>query len=82
MKDVYESFSKSDFFDNLSKVDKRKYSKKYFCAKIEENIFLRKSVKMRDTYHNKTKINCDYLVGWSKINVEIVEVDVDYIINK
>ena len=37
--DIYESFSGSDFFTNLSKVDKRKYNKKYFLSKIEENIF-------------------------------------------
>jgi len=67
--DIYSSFSGSDFFNNLSKVDKRKYNKKYFLSKIEENIFLRKYIKLRDTSHNSKKMKSDYIVGW-KIIVE------------
>lgn len=65
--EIYEMFSKSEFFNNLSKSDKRKYNKKYFLGKIEENIFLRKYIKLRNSYHNKVQIRSDYLVGWKHI---------------
>ena len=66
--DIYSSFSASDFFTNLSKSDKRKYNKKYFLSKIEENIFLRKYVKLRKTYHKKVQIMSDYIIGWKCIS--------------
>ena len=63
-KDIYNIFKNSDFFANLSKADKRAFNQRYFNSKIEENIFLRKYVKLRDTYHNQKKINTDYIIGW------------------
>ena len=71
--DVYKSFSSSDFYTNLSKVDKRKYNKKYFMSKIEENIFIRKYVKLRDSYHNNKKIKSDYLIGWRVLELNEIE---------
>jgi phage/plasmid-associated DNA primase len=64
---IYESFSKSDFFGNLSKSDKRKYNKKYFLSKIEENIFLRKYIKLRNSHHNNKKLGSDSLICWRHI---------------
>jgi len=72
--DIYSAFSTSSFFMNLSKSDKRKYNKKYFLSKIDENIFLRKYVRLRDSYHNKIKLKSDYIIGWKKIDIyEITE---------
>lgn len=42
IKDIYENFSNSDYFVNLTKVEKRKYNKKYFIDYFSENIFLKK----------------------------------------
>ena len=64
---IYEMFSKSEFFGNLSKSDKRKYNKKYFLSKIEENIFLRKYIKLRNSHHNNKKLSSDSLIGWKHI---------------
>jgi phage/plasmid-associated DNA primase len=69
LKDIYSEFSTSSFFMNLSKSDKRKYNKKYFFSKIDENIFLRKYVRLRDSYHQTIKIKTDYIIGWKKINI-------------
>lgn len=71
--EIYKSFSSSDFYTNLSKSDKRKYSKKHFISKIEENIFIRKYVKLRLTYHNKIRQATDYIVGWQVIESNEIE---------
>jgi phage/plasmid-associated DNA primase len=42
IKDVYDKFTQSDYFSNLSKADKRKYSKSYFTDYIQNNIFFKK----------------------------------------
>jgi hypothetical protein len=42
LKDIYEKFTQSDFFSNLSRADKRKYSKSYFTDYIQNNIFFKK----------------------------------------
>lgn len=61
---IYSSFSSSDFYTNLSKSDKRKYNKKYFISKIEENIFIRKYIKLRNSHHRNIKQTTDYIIGW------------------
>ena len=65
--DVYTNFKNSEFFDNLNKADKRKYNRKYFCEQIEKNMFLKKFVKNKDSYHNKQRIKCDSIIGWKRI---------------
>jgi len=44
MKDMYNTFKGSDFYDNLTRADKRssKYSEKGFISQITENVFLKK----------------------------------------
>lgn len=76
--DIYKAFSASDFFSNLSKSDKRKYNKKYFLSKLEENIFIRKFIKLRNSHHNNTKQSSDYIVGWQKIATESTEHEPEY----
>lgn len=41
IKDIYENFLTSNFFNNLSKPEKRKYNKTFFNEYFETNIFLR-----------------------------------------
>ena len=65
--DIYSQFTSSTFWETLSKVDKRKYNKKFFITKIEENIFLRKNIKMRDSRHKNVKLKSDCIVGWKLI---------------
>lgn len=68
--DIYTTFTTSTFYYNLSKTDKRKYNKKYFNDKIENNLFLRKSVKLRKEYYNKTQLSKDAIVGWKLKSTE------------
>jgi phage/plasmid-associated DNA primase len=41
IKDIYENFLTSNFFNNLSKQEKKKYNKTFFNEYFETNIFLR-----------------------------------------
>ena len=65
--DIYSQFTASAFWETLSKVDKRKYNKKFFITKIEENIFLRKNIKIRNSHHNGVKLTSDCIIGWKLI---------------
>lgn len=61
LKDVYELFVQSDYYVNLSKVDKKKYTKSYFIEYFKTNIFLRKYYSERySEYRNIVK-------GWTLI---------------
>ena len=39
VKDIYELFTKSFHYDNMTKVERRKYNKSYFVEFIEKNHF-------------------------------------------
>lgn len=67
MRDLYDNFSSSTYFINLTKNEKRKYNKSYFSDYISNNSFLGKYYK---TTHNHIT-NC--IVGWSKIIDEELE---------
>jgi hypothetical protein len=60
MRDLYDDFSASNYFMNLTKNEKRKYNKSYFSDYVSSNSFLGKYHK---EVHNNIK-NC--LVGWIK----------------
>ena len=66
--EVYDMFKGSSYFLNMNKADKRKFNRKYFCEEVEKNMFLRKCVKPKGTYHNKVQIKGDYLLGWKRID--------------
>lgn len=61
MRDLYDDFSASNYFVNLTKNEKRKYNKSYFCEYVSGNSFLGKYYKI--TFNNIK--NC--LVGWKKM---------------
>jgi hypothetical protein len=63
MKDLFEDFSTSSYFINLTKNEKRKYNKSYFCDYVSSNIFLSKYYKLTHQHIS----NC--IVGWIK-NIE------------
>ena len=42
MKDLYGSFLCSEYYVNMNKQDKRKYTKSFFTDYIEKNIFFRR----------------------------------------
>lgn len=61
MRDLYDDFSTSTYYVNLTKNEKRKYNKSYFSDYFSTNPFLGKYHK--ETYNNIK--NC--VVGWTKI---------------
>lgn len=63
-KEIFETFKEGEFYNNMSKQDKRNYNQKYFYDKLEKNVFLRKFIKRRDEYFNKKMLKCDCIVGW------------------
>ena len=68
LSDIYGKFKDSEVFSNFSKLDKRKYSRKYFCEQLEKNLFLKQYVKLRKTRYNGVQLDSDSLVGWRVIN--------------
>jgi len=64
MKDLYIDFSTSNYFINLTKNEKRKYNKSYFCDYVKNNSFF---IKFHKDVYNNIK-NC--LVGWIK-NIDL-----------
>ena len=47
LKDLFDSFKASDYYDNLTKLEKRKYNKKYFVDHVSDNIFFKKYYHVR-----------------------------------
>lgn len=45
LKIVYEAFKSSDFFNNLTKIQKRQNNYKHFIEKLQNNMFLKKCIK-------------------------------------
>jgi len=68
--EIYTKFSSSEAFTNLSKVNKRLFNRKNFLTKLNENLFLRKYVKIKDTKYNNKYIKSDSIVGWKEIEEE------------
>jgi phage/plasmid-associated DNA primase len=62
--DIYKQFSSGDFYNGLSKNDRRKYNRKGFLDGLEKNIFMRKILKRRDARYNCSTLRVDGIVGW------------------
>lgn len=67
--DIYEHFKSSTLYANMSKVDRRKYSLKYFIEKIKTNIFLQKFYRPKDIYINKIRYTMPTLIGFKIITI-------------
>jgi phage/plasmid-associated DNA primase len=70
IKDLYDDFTKSNYFVNLSKNDKRKYNKSYFSEYITTNDFFKKYYHAR-FYSKQTGEIYSIINEWKKINEEI-----------
>ena len=44
LKELFEDFKNSDYYQNFSKADKRKYNYKNFTSQFESNLFLKSFV--------------------------------------
>lgn len=64
--EILTVFKEGDFFQNLSKSNKRQYTKAGFYESIEKNMFLKKDFKDRKERVGKDQISKPALVGWVK----------------
>jgi phage/plasmid-associated DNA primase len=64
-KEVYDLFSCSDYFHNMSKMDKRRYNLKHLKDNIMANQFLKKSCKLKGTTYKCQRLTANSIVGWS-----------------
>jgi hypothetical protein len=58
IKDIYENFTQSMYFINLTKLEKRKYTKSFFIDYIQTNIFFKKYYVVR------TATMKNFIKGW------------------
>jgi P4 family phage/plasmid primase-like protien len=70
LSDIYNKFKDGEVYSNFSKLDKRKYSRKYFCEQLEKNLFMKQYIKLRDTRFNGVQLKHDCIVGWKEIKDE------------
>jgi phage/plasmid-associated DNA primase len=61
---IHSLFSTSDVFRNMNKEQKRSYNRKNFLEKIENNLFLRKHLILRNTRYNGKQLSSDAIIGW------------------
>lgn len=65
--DLFETFTTSSYYQNMSKKDKREYNLKQFTTKINNNIFMKEFLKLRDTTYNKIKHKKPYIISYKRI---------------
>ena len=63
-KDVFDIFSSSEYYQTLSKKEKRENNMKRFCTKIEKSTFLHKNIRERKSYYNGVQHCKDYIIGY------------------
>ena len=68
--DVFDQFTSSEYYNNLSKKEKRENNLKRFVSKIEKCVFLNKNIKFRDTTYNGTRHKKSYIIGFKHPLVE------------
>jgi phage/plasmid-associated DNA primase len=61
VKELYEDFTESMYFSNLTKFEKRKYNKAYFKEYIEKNDFF------REYYTEKSQNHRNFISKWKRI---------------
>lgn len=66
--DIYNTFTDSTVYNNMSKLDKRKYTLKYFNEKIKTNLFLQNYYKSRGAYINCVRYNVPILTSYKFLN--------------
>ncbi len=64
VKEMYEMFKSSTYFENLSKADKRKFTQKSFIENIKTNLFMKGNFKTTFSYINKIKITQPAIIGF------------------
>jgi len=64
VKEMYEMFKGSSYFENLSKADKRKFTQKSFIENIKTNLFMKANFKDRNIWVNSIKLTQPAIIGF------------------
>jgi len=76
IRELFEDFSSSDFFQLMTKSDKRANNLKRFTERCNQNIFLAQIIKRCNQWVVGVKLTADSVVGWAvKVVHGIVESD-------
>ncbi len=70
VKDMFEQFKCSEYFENLNKSDKRDMTLKSFVEKIQKNIFLKSKFRDRKDYIGSIQITKPAIVGFKLNNIK------------
>lgn len=70
---IYQKFTCSSVYQNMSKLDKRKYTAKYFNEKLKTNLFLQNNYKSRGAYVKGTRYNVPIIIGYKIITEDTID---------
>ena len=67
-KSLWNKFSVSDYYNNMTKGEKRKFNQSHLKSVVQNNMFLKNSFKSKGRMYNGKKLTCDSIVGYSDAN--------------
>jgi phage/plasmid-associated DNA primase len=73
--DLFEIFTQSKLYNNMTKKDKRDYNLKKFTKKIDESMYFTPYIRKRDTKYEGIKHKRTYIVGFKKV-VKVVDEEI------
>ena len=66
VKDVYNLYSSSSYFNNLSKSQKREQNLRWFNTNLPKNMFLRRAMRPTGAYFEGVRYKKPFMVGWKR----------------
>ena len=75
-KSLWNVFSSSEFYQNMTKAQKRKFNQKHLKCTVQENMFLKNHFKVKKRLFNGIKLTSDSIVGY-KLKNEYDDDDID-----
>ena len=73
IQDIFHNFKKSEYYDNLTKFEKRKYNYKYFIEYLSSNMTTKKYYKEKHVKTNERNI----LLSWTTIKEGIEKEEIE-----
>ena len=67
-KQIYNAFCSNEYYNNLSKAEKRKYNQAYLKKAIQENMFLKNYFKGKGRMFDGKRVSADSVVGFAFID--------------
>jgi len=61
---IWNEFRGGEYYNNMTKADKRKYTQKHLKDSILTNMFLKDSFKRKGVTYKRVQLPCDSIVGW------------------